>query len=107
MSLCDICTRPGRCCSGFTLNIGDDHQVHPLYILVRMVRAGVPFLPWYKAPKGYWRFWCPLLTEDGRCGEYNDRPFTCRHYQPLEDGLCAMYTNAITQRAFGERPLLT
>jgi Fe-S-cluster containining protein len=60
---------------------------------------GLPFLPLMKFQgEGamYWQWWCPKLTRDGRCGDYENRPKLCRDYQAGDDRLCALRTNALT-----------
>lgn len=110
MSLCDVCTRPGRCCSGFVLNASWANDVTALEALAGLASCdplnrddrapayGLPFLPLYKDPKGWWRFWCPNLGRDGRCGDYENRPQVCRDFVPESgDALCALNANAITR----------
>ena len=113
MSLCDLCPRPGRCCSGFELNGGkfgegktaleigaDLARTQDIDDEGNVLGIGLPFLPLFLRSDGHWHFWCPNLTREGRCGDYENRPWACRHYQPLADHLCAMLTNAITATAF-------
>ena len=112
MSLCDICPRPGHCCTGLSLGGGDFGRFkNGLEVLVEIagyIRWGedtntvdlLPFMPLRRNEFGMWNFWCPNLTREGRCGDYENRPFACRHYQPLDDGLCAQHKNLITRNAF-------
>ena len=99
--LCDRCWRPGRCCSGFALNLEVNEEETALHLLIRLAAIvhsdcqgrpmlGVPFLPLYRTP-GFWRFWCPLLGPDGRCTDYETRPEVCAIFQPGEDPLCEMH----------------
>jgi Fe-S-cluster containining protein len=110
VSLCDVCTRPGRCCVGFELNGGAYGEgMSELELLVLMastldhdpaadiVRLGLPYLPFFLRADGHWHFWCPNLSADGRCGDYEHRPWACRSYVPGCDNLCAMHTNLVTQ----------
>ena len=100
-SICDICHRKGSCCVNFTLS-GITLEAYPtqLHALVRTAQAGLPFLPngtnamWGDEDfKGnHWTFACPLLGSDGRCTDYEHRPFyPCGDYQPQEDHRCALY----------------
>lgn len=103
MSLCELCPRPGRCCSGFELN-GGDIGLHAteLEVSTTLAELGFPFFhPLWRKPDGAWLSWCDRLTKDGRCGDYENRPQLCRDYQPLACSLCALTTNQITAEAFG------
>jgi Fe-S-cluster containining protein len=111
MSACDTCPKPGACCTDFSLNIGrlpkDDWQT----AAARKMRAhNLPFIPLRLAITGQEtdgqpaefdgrvmiRFTCPLVTPEGRCGDYENRPQLCRTYQPKQDMLCALYEQPIT-----------
>ncbi len=107
--LCDHCRQPGRCCSGFGLNLtmrrvriepGD--EITGLHVLVMLATAvhqdcrhqptiGVPFMPLYELKPGHWRYWCPLLGADGRCTDYENRPRLCADFTAGTDALCAEY----------------
>lgn len=102
-SLCDRCAVPGRCCSGFNLNGGAYGAHHSeLDVLLLMATSwtkvwelgidqyGLPFMPLWRKPSGVWLFWCPLLTRDGRCGDYDHRPAVCRDFEAGSDSLCVM-----------------
>jgi Fe-S-cluster containining protein len=45
--------------------------------------------------------WCPNLTLDGRCGDYENRPYACMHYKPGTDPLCIMH-GLIEQPTYGD-----
>lgn len=120
MSACDVCPRPGRCCSGLHLNGPVDECKTALEVLCFMASyiyedcpdthkpdIGLPFIPLYKRDDKYWVHWCPNLLPNGRCGDYENRPYACRNYQPLDDELCAAYTNAITREAYTPKLSLT
>lgn len=105
--ICDNCRLPGRCCTGFGLNAHSLLEAKtPLHALVWLATAytgavsgrtmlGLPFLPLWKEPRnGVWRFWCPLLTREGRCSDYENRPLLCRDYAPGSDQICAMHVPA-------------
>lgn len=102
--LCDACRNPGRCCSGFGLNLPILAEETALDVLIRLARVehrdcqgrpvvGAPFLPLYRTPER-WRFWCPLLGRDGRCTDYEHRPEVCALFKPGGDPLCVMHTPA-------------
>lgn len=110
MNACDICTRPGRCCTGFRLGGGNfGRDLTALEVLVKLATAyppwtydidspadaGQPFIPLRRNARGTWTFWCPVLV-DGRCSDYENRPGLCRMYMPYEDALCAMHANSLT-----------
>jgi Fe-S-cluster containining protein len=100
MSLCDRCAVPGNCCRHVSLNSGQPrHAETPLEVLAwaaaHIQRCGdgiydlsLPFQPLFKKRDGGWVMWCPNLTPEGRCGDYEGRPFACRDYDPLTDRLC-------------------
>jgi len=93
MSLCNVCARPGYCCNGFRLTYKDGLYKEPSLELAnaRMKREGKPF----KAVGHFWngavKFSCPLLDENGRCGDYENRPETCRMFEPTSDNLCVYF----------------
>lgn len=104
---CDGCPQPGRCCSGFVLNDSALLEAEtPLHALVWAVAAhhfdaqgrpaiGVPFVPfWPEARTGNWRWWCPVLTADGRCGDHANRPMLCAVFEPATDTLCVLTPKA-------------
>ena len=41
-----------------------------------------------------WNFSCPLLTPEGRCADYENRPHACRAYEPRSDALCVHFQGA-------------
>jgi len=102
-SLCDRCRSPGRCCTGLALSAtgaGPDWMRgrHSLEVYAALATAwhgegklGLPFLPLMRREDGTWRFWCPVLGRDGRCGDYANRPDLCRAYEAGSDRLCAMH----------------
>lgn len=85
-SLCDTCMRPGACCFGFVLS--GQHWQTGLDMLVMVAQQGLPFVPLFRRPNGVWKWWCPLLGKDGRCTEYDRRPYVCREFEPAQDPLC-------------------
>jgi hypothetical protein len=59
------------------------------------VRIGLPYRRFYRAPDGRWRYWCPKLQRDGRCGDYANRPAACRVVQAGEAKPCCHYVPGI------------
>ena len=47
-----------------------------------------------KRPYGYVTFNCVNLTKDGRCGDYENRPWLCRVFEPGEGPLCVHWRGA-------------
>jgi Fe-S-cluster containining protein len=110
MASCETCRAPGRCCSGFPLNSSaatnalNEMEVQAWLDQVltppldwnwgepdrpdQEWRVGLPFRPLFKDSTGAWRYWCTLLTPEGRCGDYEHRPWLCSHFQPGSDPLC-------------------
>jgi len=113
MSACDTCAKPGACCTDMFLSStywngmiyaeywpGDavrhldaampGHPFIPLRLEIR--EPGTPgHNPTANRPYGAARWACTRLTPEGRCGDYENRPNLCKAYEPLSDGLCAMY----------------
>lgn len=115
--LCDNCSNPGRCCTGFgmpvapqgatmlealvamaTVVVGTDRdgrsiRLDPGASLAGIVSAevGLPFMPFVHKPNDGWRYWCPHL-EKGRCSIYAERPTLCRQFKAGTDPLCCMHT---------------
>lgn len=100
---CDACPKPGRCCTGLTVNapgLSDAETPEEVLVVLRSVRhtaangervTGYPFRPLWRKPSGEWALWCPHLGRDGRCGSYEDRPEPCWRYKAGTDWLCAIY----------------
>lgn len=86
MSGCETCIRPGACCSGFVLSFR--YQTTGLEMLAELAKQWMPFAPLYRAPDRDWKWWCPLLGADGWCTDYDNRPYTCREFEPGSDPLC-------------------
>jgi hypothetical protein len=109
VSLCDICTSPGRCCTDLALSGGDkvrgflnDRDMTRERVEEVLIAHNLPFKPLREEQKSdgmVWRFTCPKLTPEGRCGDYENRPNLCRDYQPGEDGLCVYYVSPEEARA--------
>jgi len=56
--------------------------------------VGVPFMPLFRRESGRWSYWCPNLSREGRCLDYENRPVTCRIFEPASDPLCVHYNGA-------------
>lgn len=98
MSLCDTCPRPGACCRFFSLNQSggiDQWSGMPLLEAIAGVAASHtedhPFVPLYRRPNGVTVWWCPNLGRDGRCMDYDRRPYTCRSFEPASEKLCVLW----------------
>lgn len=104
MSTCDSCRSPGNCCKGFVLNwtfsVGNWREEASQL----MTDRGLPFVPVRpkityggRLPPGKTgvMFDCTLVDDAGRCSDYENRPFLCRHYQAGEDQLCAEYVHTL------------
>ena len=99
-SLCENCGDPGRCCKDIKLTrkaFGGITKLECLVILAtiehpdpHMLNTGLPFLPEYVGEDEQWRFSCPRLREDGRCGDYENRPNLCRTFVPGAHHPCVM-----------------
>lgn len=100
MSLCNLCAEPGACCQRFTLNLNvwESEGVGGAWREIQL--AGFPFFPIEPAYRsgtdpehGHYQTWvmgCGVLQENGRCGDYKNRPEPCRLYAPRTDALCVM-----------------
>lgn len=113
MSACDTCPKPGACCHDFVLNgsagtrglsfPADKWMVEGIGFAER---RGVPFIPLRvddgpnsTSADGFVaiRWKCPLVTPEGRCRDYENRPQLCRDYQPGDDRLCVLYVEPVTE----------
>lgn len=114
MSLCDRCFAPGQCCkriqfySGTEMTLWLDEPLEPQ--LRAMLHADdrdrpMPFRSIDGTvrelrdeetgrPYGTMTFSCVNLTPDGRCGDYENRPWLCRTFEPGSDRLCVHYRGA-------------
>jgi hypothetical protein len=113
---CGSCFAPGFCCRNIVLAAGDFKRgaLH-LDLLVELATIptylengqpyvagngdrltgdcaaiGLPFMPLYRRQSGAWVLWCPNLTRDGKCGDYDNRPALCRSFKPGEHIPCVM-----------------
>lgn len=103
---CDHCPKPGACCQHIPIIERGAYwteSTHPtaLHVLVAIaaspqlhldgLAAPLPFLPLQIDGLGIWRLRCPELTDEGRCGIYDRRPWLCSHFQPGESAICALH----------------
>lgn len=104
MSLCDICSEPGACCRDFELKSTQIEtrllleKGHKLDVLATCAEWGFPFIPTEHDGKA-WHFKCSVLTDKGRCGDYENRPVLCRNYIAGSDDLCVEYIPEIEKVA--------
>jgi hypothetical protein len=113
MSVCETCIRPGECCRNFPLP-SLPREMTTLEVMVYMATyshpmnllPGLPFInprfvedvpcsvhsPLYTG----WVISCPLVSEDGRCTDYEHRPYwPCGAYEAGQDNLCAHHVPKI------------
>lgn len=114
MSACSKCSDPGKCCRDFPLpRIRTEDYPTALHALAAMatldyevaerggrIAIGFPFVPIrtgaHEGLDDHWRFRCLNLLPDGRCGDYENRPYgPCVMYTPGEDLLCALHVPKI------------
>jgi len=93
MSLCDTCSNPGACCRNFELKAKHPETIlllqkgHKLEVLATCAEWGFPFIP-TEHDGNFWHFKCTVLTSEGRCGDYENRPALCSNYVAGSDELC-------------------
>ena len=109
-ALCAHCGDPGMCCRDIRLPVGgqDLHSMNTaLEVLVWLAtikhadpwmgNTGLPFLPDRKDEDGWWVLQCPRLTPEGRCGDYENRPWLCRTHTPGVHWPCIMTKTPINK----------
>lgn len=118
MHLCDICPKPGKCCSNFTLfggSFGDGHfpiETWKEDAEKALSAVGIShFYPVHADPPygdGMVRveFSCSNLL-DGRCSIYDSRPDVCRKYVPSKDALCVFGKEIRVNPSEGEEKWLS
>lgn len=94
-TMCDSCMSPGACCkrlflTGGRLGFRFEQPMTREVAEHEAMRQGLPFVP-ADSENGIWRWTCPALQDDGRCGIYESRPEVCRRYEPGRDPLCVHY----------------
>ena len=90
---CEACQDKGRCCRAVRLG---NHEMFKLSLtvadveetLARRSAEPLPFRAMFRRTDGEWVWWCPNLRMDGTCGDYDNRPQTCRDYGIGEDPNC-------------------
>lgn len=92
-SACDTCRAPGSCCKFIWLRYAGKQDIsdtaedivskHNLPFVA--VKSGADFDPRQIGP-----FSCKNLV-NGRCSDYENRPYLCRVYDAKSDHLCAEY----------------
>lgn len=108
MSLCDKCFSPGACCKDIGLSREGQAPTFWKDSLEKDVKKflqdeDLPFelqgvTEEFKDEQGdayvTANFSCPKLGDDGRCTIYENRPDTCRNYEPASDRLCVHFEGA-------------
>lgn len=87
MSLCDTCKDPGYCCRDIPI-ISFVKVMTPLEVLAYVVEQEWPFQFEFIDEFGRGRYSCPNLLPNGRCGDYENRPYICSAFEPAKDALC-------------------
>lgn len=102
-SMCDRCYNPGVCCHDFPLGGGVEFYGKTKRAARKRLRAidgnpkgqKMPFVPFRLDKEAdVWRWTCPKLGENGRCMIYEDRPDTCREFEPASTDLCVHFKGA-------------
>lgn len=111
---CDACSSPGACCKGFPLVGVTTHQTVTMTTRIEaMIWAaqqiyldpnrerwflGLPFVPVRRMyddarmPDDTWLWTCVDLLPNGRCGNYENRPYgPCVIYKPGQDRMCTVH----------------
>lgn len=98
-SLCDKCYAPGQCCKALAL-VG---SAGPLSGEEARVQIALQELPFKEHLQGNAAglFYCTKLQPDGRCGDYENRPYLCREFEPGADPLCVHWRGAEGAEAWG------
>lgn len=88
MSLCDTCKDPGHCCREIPI-WGIEKTT--LEVIAYIVEQDWPFEISYIHEDGRGRYECRNLLPNGRCGDYENRPFICSDFVEASDRLCCHY----------------
>lgn len=109
MSLCDGCFAPGQCCRRIRFYGGGELAFDLSEPIEDQIRSRMhaddadrlmPFRPVGEARNvrvvestrtGSFTFTCVNLQPSGRCGDYENRPWLCRVFEPGSDALCVHY----------------
>jgi Fe-S-cluster containining protein len=111
MTLCDRCVDPGMCCKDIRLSYNHP-GITKLEVMAWLASVhceefniGLPFIPDIRSLNPLfrvdhdvplcpiemtWTYQCINLTEDGRCGDYENRPQLCRDHKPGHHQPCIM-----------------
>ena len=110
MESCEMCTQPGACCVIFPLFRGDIFNSAHLPRKTAREEAeqllkenGLPFevraIEDIEGDPDYVRvsFGCSKLSKGGYCTIYDERPNTCRIFEPFKSGGCVMRPEETSQ----------
>jgi hypothetical protein len=101
MPLCQICPKPGACCSNFKLHA---NRIRAWYaedsweeeakadVYQYGISQFIPQIDCVDEGRVYVRYSCTKLGEDGRCTDYESRPQVCWSYAPRSCKLCVLPT---------------
>lgn len=108
MSACDTCIKPGACCHDIPFFLDKGWSTMDMLILFATYQhelnpeIGLPFHSPIRKPttrysdKNMWVAQCLYIRDDGRCGNYENRPhWPCGAYLPGNDPLCVHYVERI------------
>lgn len=89
------CPDLGHCCKRFVLNVKRampfDERKSIKGARRKLRQSNLPFKPVelckdkrypHDSGRQVWWFTCPLLGEDGKCGDYDNRPDLCKKFVP-------------------------
>jgi Fe-S-cluster containining protein len=78
---------------GATVDEAQAHiDQHNEYMADKVGAAPLPMRPLYRNSAGCWSLWCPNLDQKtGRCSDYQNRPETCRVFEPASAPLCILH----------------
>ena len=94
MSLCNVCPDPGHCCKIMEITLPGEGEPYkePSLALANARFVQIPQVAVGHSYNGCVLFECPLLSDEGRCTDYENRPKMCgENYPPMLDGLCVFY----------------
>lgn len=123
-SLCGTCRDPGACCRSIQIpreflpgttrkeverHLKDGTTNIPGQVLNLSDPRPLPFTPLREATcigpeTGYskeitsvkWVYTCPMVTDEGRCSIYENRPEICKLYEPGSDPMCVHHDGSRT-----------
>lgn len=104
-SACDTCRAPGSCCKYIHLRGGlkkDEDKTLTDFVLRVIEKEGLPFYGTNNLHaesqginQGVGPFNCKNLNAEGRCSDYENRPYACIEYTAKSDQLCAEYQHTL------------